>query len=145
MKLITRINVRTLSVTEIPKEVVSTSLNSGGFGFAQPPGRRRLSGVEGSGVEGRGSLNNGGFDFAQPPGRRCLSGVEGSGVEGSGVEGNTIVFSYIKKNRGLYHLDKILDLVIRIGFEPMTRSLEGCCSIQLSYRTKTGCKDINSH
>ena len=102
MKLITRINVRTLSVTEIPKEVVSTSLNSGGFGFAQPPGRWRLSGVEGSGVEGsgvegsgvegRGSLNNGGFGFAQPPGRRCLSGVEGSGVEG-----NTIVFSYIKK------------------------------------------------
>ena len=25
--------------------------------------------------------------------------------------------------------------VIRIGFEPMTYSLEGCCSIQLSYRT----------
>ncbi len=27
--------------------------------------------------------------------------------------------------------------VIRIGFEPMTRSLEGWCSIQLSYRTST--------
>ncbi len=26
--------------------------------------------------------------------------------------------------------------VIRKGFEPLTRSLEGCCSIQLSYRTK---------
>ncbi len=25
--------------------------------------------------------------------------------------------------------------VIRMGFEPMTHSLEGCCSIQLSYRT----------
>ncbi len=25
--------------------------------------------------------------------------------------------------------------VIAIGFEPMTRSLEGCCSIQLSYAT----------
>ena len=25
--------------------------------------------------------------------------------------------------------------VIRTGFEPVTRSLEGCCSIQLSYRT----------
>jgi hypothetical protein len=26
--------------------------------------------------------------------------------------------------------------VIRAGFEPTTSSLEGCCSIQLSYRTK---------
>ena len=25
--------------------------------------------------------------------------------------------------------------VIRAGFEPATHSLEGCCSIQLSYRT----------
>ena len=35
--------------------------------------------------------------------------------------------------------------VIRLGFEPKTHSLEGCCSIQLSYRTspaffKSGCK-----
>ncbi len=52
MKLITRINVRTLTVAEIPKEVVSTLLNNGGFGFAQPPGRRCLSVVEGSVVEG---------------------------------------------------------------------------------------------
>ena len=28
-----------------------------------------------------------------------------------------------------------LDFVIRLGFEPKTHSLEGCCSIQLSYRT----------
>ncbi len=30
--------------------------------------------------------------------------------------------------------------VIRLGFEPKTHSLEGCCSIQLSYQTglKTG-------
>ena len=28
------------------------------------------------------------------------------------------------------------DFVIRIGFEPMAYSLEGCCSIQLSYRTR---------
>ena len=27
--------------------------------------------------------------------------------------------------------------VIRKGFEPLTHSLEGCCSIQLSYRTCT--------
>ena len=27
------------------------------------------------------------------------------------------------------------NLVIREGFEPTTHSLEGCCSIQLSYRT----------
>ena len=26
--------------------------------------------------------------------------------------------------------------VIRSGFEPETHSLEGCCSIQLSYQTK---------
>ena len=31
--------------------------------------------------------------------------------------------------------------VIRSGFEPETHSLEGCCSIQLSYRTlRSGCK-----
>ena len=46
-----------------------------------------------------------------------------------------------------------LSVVIRLGFEPKTHSLEGCCSIQLSYRTavcrfarfamgvKSGCKD----
>ena len=28
-------------------------------------------------------------------------------------------------------------LVIRSGFEPETHSLEGCCSIQLSYQTRT--------
>ena len=27
-------------------------------------------------------------------------------------------------------------LVIRSGFEPETHSLEGCCSIQLSYQTR---------
>ena len=27
-------------------------------------------------------------------------------------------------------------LVIQAGFEPTTRSLEGCCSIQLSYWTR---------
>ena len=33
-------------------------------------------------------------------------------------------------------LDKQLIFnVIRAGFEPTTHSLEGCCSIQLSYRT----------
>ena len=29
--------------------------------------------------------------------------------------------------------------VIRLGFEPKTHSLEGCCSIQLSYRTEPCC------
>ena len=29
-------------------------------------------------------------------------------------------------------------MVIRSGFEPETHSLEGCCSIQLSYRTIMG-------
>ena len=27
-------------------------------------------------------------------------------------------------------------LVIRLGLKPRTHSLEGCCSIQLSYRTR---------
>ena len=30
--------------------------------------------------------------------------------------------------------------VIPLGLEPKTHSLEGCCSIQLSYGTKSGCK-----
>ncbi len=30
-------------------------------------------------------------------------------------------------------------LVIRSGFEPETHSLEGCCSIQLSYQTSSEC------
>ena len=41
-----------------------------------------------------------------------------------------------------YHTKKALNVVecfcfgvIRTGFEPVTHSLEGCCSIQLSYRT----------
>ena len=34
--------------------------------------------------------------------------------------------------------------VIPSGFEPETHSLEGCCSIQLSYGTsKIGCKGIH--
>ena len=33
-------------------------------------------------------------------------------------------------------------LVIRLGFEPKTHSLEGCCSIQLSYRT-VNCPDAS--
>ena len=32
-----------------------------------------------------------------------------------------------------------LIVVIRLGFEPKTHSLEGCCSIQLSYRTDPCC------
>ncbi len=30
--------------------------------------------------------------------------------------------------------------VIWLGFEPRTHSLEGCCSIQLSYQTVSECK-----
>ena len=42
-------------------------------------------------------------------------------------------FSITKKQS---HLCNCLILkVIRLGFEPKTHSLEGCCSIQLSYRT----------
>ena len=36
--------------------------------------------------------------------------------------------------------NKELDAVIPLGLEPKTHSLEGCCSIQLSYGTKSECK-----
>ena len=42
-------------------------------------------------------------------------------------------------------METSIRLVIPLGFEPKTHSLEGCCSIQLSYGTsaslvKCGCK-----
>ena len=40
-----------------------------------------------------------------------------------------------------------IHIVIPAGLEPATRSLEGCCSIQLSYETisaKSGCKINNN-
>ena len=42
---------------------------------------------------------------------------------------------YHKKSHNL-RLRDLLCFVIRLGFEPKTHSLEGCCSIQLSYRTR---------
>ena len=49
----------------------------------------------------------------------------------------------IKKAR--HACDRLLTLfVIRAGFEPTTRSLEGCCSIQLSYRTLKDRRTENS-
>ena len=42
---------------------------------------------------------------------------------------------YQKKSHNL-RLRDLLRFVIRLGFEPKTHSLEGCCSIQLSYRTR---------
>ena len=33
-------------------------------------------------------------------------------------------------------MSRMAIFVIRAGFEPTTHSLEGCCSIQLSYRTR---------
>ena len=47
-----------------------------------------------------------------------------------------------KKRGGKNKVGKSLDfltfggLVIRLGLKPRTHSLEGCCSIQLSYRTR---------
>ena len=35
-------------------------------------------------------------------------------------------------------------VVIRLGFEPKTHSLEGCCSIQLSYRTDPYCFRVSA-
>ena len=42
---------------------------------------------------------------------------------------------------------EVLFVVIRLGFEPKTHSLEGCCSIQLSYQTiaLTAFKSTNGH
>ena len=47
-------------------------------------------------------------------------------------------FSITKKQSHLCNCLKFnyLSHVIRLGFEPKTHSLEGCCSIQLSYRTE---------
>ncbi len=39
------------------------------------------------------------------------------------------------KKRGLRSIEDLSILVIQAGFEPTTHSLEGCCSIQLSYWT----------
>lgn len=45
------------------------------------------------------------------------------------------MFIQIKKHSPKF-IDKCFKIiVIRLGFEPKTHSLEGCCSIQLSYRT----------
>ena len=45
-------------------------------------------------------------------------------------------------NGNARHLPGAPMYVIRLGFEPKTHSLEGCCSIQLSYRTiLKDCKD----
>lgn len=43
-----------------------------------------------------------------------------------------------KKNKVGKSLDFLTfgGLVIRLGLKPRTHSLEGCCSIQLSYRTR---------
>ena len=41
-----------------------------------------------------------------------------------------------KERNTCYNISKCFFFnVIRAGFEPTTHSLEGCCSIQLSYRT----------
>ena len=42
----------------------------------------------------------------------------------------------VKKQSPNLNFNKLGDfLVIRLGLEPKTHSLEGCCSIQLSYQT----------
>ena len=41
-------------------------------------------------------------------------------------------------------LQSLIGSVIPPGFEPGTHSLEGCCSIQLSYRTMLNLPDIRA-
>lgn len=47
----------------------------------------------------------------------------------------SVIMPYIKKSLKLRLFQRFCFSVIRLGFEPKTHSLEGCCSIQLSYRT----------
>ena len=54
------------------------------------------------------------------------------------TQNKTATKTATNKNKALQSIDLqgfMLIKVIRIGFEPMTPSLEGWCSIQLSYRT----------
>ncbi len=46
-----------------------------------------------------------------------------------------------KKAVNPFIINRLTTFVIPLGFEPKTHSLEGCCSIQLSYGTMVGgCK-----
>ena len=47
------------------------------------------------------------------------------------------LFYYAPKRESLTQRARLFEDVIRLGFEPKTHSLEGCCSIQLSYQTIT--------
>ena len=49
--------------------------------------------------------------------------------------GNGIPYGALTKKARCLSTASFLLIVIRLGFEPKTHSLEGCCSIQLSYRT----------
>ena len=46
-------------------------------------------------------------------------------------------YNKMVKNKSLRNQRLIFVLVIPLGFEPKTHSLEGCCSIQLSYETRS--------
>ena len=45
------------------------------------------------------------------------------------------MFYQTKKAPTIICCNCLISNVIRLGFEPKTHSLEGCCSIQLSYPT----------
>ena len=55
------------------------------------------------------------------------------------LQADTIILSHIIKTKKDAFSSVFPELVIGKGFEPLTHSLEGCCSIQLSYPTYLNC------
>jgi hypothetical protein len=55
------------------------------------------------------------------------------------IQNVLLMFYYFVSDDFYFFCNSFIFSVIRPGFEPGTHSLEGCCSIQLSYRTILKC------